>query len=129
MERSDDHQDSTTSTEIHKPVQETGDSVLESSTTVGNFCNVNRTLLTDSVASVEIDMQSYASNVDPEEIQCPMLPSNSLPYVEPSQEVGYSKPCSALVTGAAAVDPEVKEVYHLLKLVFIIALIVILLNE
>ena len=61
MQRSDDHQDSTTSTEIHKPLQETGDSVLESSTTVGNFCNVNGTLLTDSVASVEIDMRSYAS--------------------------------------------------------------------
>lgn len=127
MQRSDDHQDSTTSTEIHKPVQETGDSVLESSTTVGNFCNVNGTLLTDSVASVEIDMQSYASNVDPEEMGMDET-SNSLPYVEPIQEVGYSKP-SALVTGAAAVDPEVKEVYHFLKLVFIVALIVILLNE
>ena len=128
MQRSDDHQDSTTSTEIHKPVQETGDSVLESSTTVGNFCNVNGTLLTDSVASVEIDMQSYASNVDPEKMGMDET-SNSLPYVQPSQEVGYSNPCSALVTGAAAVDPEVKEVYHFLKLVFIIALIVILLNE
>ena len=110
-------------------MQETGDSVLESTTTVGNFCNVNGTLLTDSVASVEIDMQSYASNVDPEEMGMDET-LNSLPYIEPTQEVGYSKPCSALVTGAAAVvDPEVKEVYHFLKLVFIIALIVILLNE
>lgn len=80
MERSDDYQDSTTSTEIHKPVQETGDSVLESSTTVGNFCNVNGTLLTDYVASVEIDMQSYASNVDPEEMGMDET-SNSLPYM------------------------------------------------
>jgi len=49
-------------------------------------------------------------------------------YANPSQEVGYNKP-SALVTGAAAIDPEVKVVYDLLKVAFIIALMAVLLKS
>jgi len=49
-------------------------------------------------------------------------------YTEPSQEVGYSKP-SVLVTDAAEVDPEVKVMYRSFNPTFVLALMVILLQE
>ena len=82
--------------------------------------------LSDSGANaVETDTHVFASNTESEDIG---MDESSFPYTEPSQEVGHKEP-SALVTGAAAVDPEVKEVYHFLKLAFIIALMAILLKS
>lgn len=125
MEGSDDHQESSTAAEMPKPVQETGDSTTESSPTD----SINETLEADSsalavnVANAGCDTHTYASNAEFEELG---TDETSLPYAEPSQEVGDNKP-SALVVGAVAVDPEVREVYHVINLAFILTVMSILL--
>ena len=121
MEGSSDVQDSTTVANMRKPVQETGDGATESSIIVGN---ANGILLKDfngQAGNGQTFTQTCASNA-----MRGMDESSSL-YAKPSQEVGYNKP-SALVTGAAAIDPEVKVVYDL-KVAFIIALIAVLLKS
>ena len=122
MEGSNDVQDSTTAADMRKPVQETGDGATESSIIVGNG---NGILLEDSNGlggNVQTFTQIYA-----EFEETGMNETSSL-YAEASHEVGYNKP-SALVTGAAAIDPDVKVVYNLLKVAFIIALMAILLKS
>ena len=130
MEGSDHHQDSTTVVKMqHEPIQETGESTTGSSATIGTICNANGVLLEDSsglAANGQTITQMYASNAEVDELG--MDETSSL-YAEPSQEVGYNKPLSALVTGAAAVDPEVKMVHDFLKLTFIFALMAILLKS
>ena len=127
MEGSDHHQDSTTVVKmLHEPIQETGESTTGSSATI---CNANGVLLEDSsglTANGQTVTQMHASNAEVDELG--MDETSSL-YAEPSQEVGYNKPLSALVTGAAAVDPEVKMVHDFLKLTFIFALMAILLKS
>lgn len=124
MEGNDDHQESSTAAEMPKPVQETGDSTTGSSPTD----SINETLVADSsalavnVANVGRDAHTYASNAEFEELG---TDENSLPYAEPSQEVGDNKP-SALVTGAVAVDPEVREVYHLTFILTVMAILLIM---
>jgi len=122
MDGSNDVQDSITAANIRKPVQETGDGATESTLIVGN---ANGILLEDfnglggnDPTFIQIDAEFEERRMDE---------SSSL-YAKPSQEVGYNKP-SALVTGAAAIDPEVKVVYNLLKVAFIIALMAILLKS
>lgn len=56
------------------------------------------------------------------------MDETSMPYAEPSQEVGCHK-LSVLVTGAAAVDPEVKIMHCSLNPTFVLALMAILLLE
>ena len=127
MEGSDHHQDSTTVVKmLHEPIQETGESTTGSSATIGTICNVNGVLLDDSSGLAANVTQMYASNAGVDELG--MDETSSL-YAEPSQEVGFNKPLSALVTGAAAVDPEVKMVHDFLKLTFIFALMAILLKS
>ena len=114
--------DRTTTTNMHKPVQETGDSTTDSSTIVGTFGNVNGKLLEDCsglAGNSQTVMQLYASNAESEQ---KAMHETSLLYTEPCQEVGYNKP-SALVTGAAAVEPEVKMVSDLLTPAFIVAVL------
>jgi len=122
MEGSDDVQDSTTAADMRTPVQETGDGATELSIIVGN---ANRILLKDFnglAGNGQTFTQTCTSNATRG-----MDETSSL-YAEPSQEVGYNKP-SALVTGTAAVDPEVKVVYDLLKVAFIVALMAVLLKS
>jgi len=122
MEGSDDVQDSTTAADMRKPVQETGDGATESSVIVDN---ANGILLKDFnglAGNGQTFTQICASNA-----MRGMDETSSL-YAKPSQEVGYNK-SSALVTGAAAIDPEVKVVYDLLKVAFIIALMAVLLKS
>ena len=122
MERSNDVQDSTTAADMRKPVQETGDGATESSIIVGN---ANEILLED-FNGLGGNSRTF-TQIHPEFEGRSMEETPSL-YAEPSQEVGYNKP-SALVTGAAAIDPEVKVVYNLLKVAFIIALMAVLLKS
>ena len=122
MEGRDDVQDSTTAADMRKPVQETGDGATESSIIVDN---ANRILLKDFnglAGNGQTFTQTCASNAVRGTDETSSL------YAEPSQEVGYNKP-SALVTGAAAIDPEVKVMYNLLKVAFIIALMAVLLKS
>ena len=121
MEGSDDLQDSTNADNMCKPVQETGDGATESSIIIGN---ANGVLLEDFNGLAGNDQtftQTCASNA------MSGIEETSSLYAEPSQEVGYNKP-SALVTGAVAIDPEVKVVYDL-KVAIIIALMAILLKS
>ena len=102
MEGSDAHQDSVEM--LHESIQETGEVTTESSATIGTISNANGVLLEDSsglAANGQTVTQMYASNVEVDELG--MDETSSL-YAEPSQEVGYNKPLSALVTGAAAVE-------------------------
>ena len=122
MEGSDDVQYSTTAADMHKPVQETGDGAIESSIIIGNVNGINSSGL---AGNGQTFTQICASNAGIAELG--MDETSSL-YAEPSQEVGYNKP-SALVTGAAAVDPEVKVVYDLLKVAIIVALMAVLLKS
>ena len=127
MEGSDDHQDSVEM--LQESIQETGESTTGSSATIGTICNANGVLLEDSSGLAAIGQtvtQMHASNAEVDELGMDETPSL---YAEPSQEVGYNKPLSALVTGAAAVDPEVKMVHDFLKLTFIFALMAILLKS
>ena len=120
MEGSDDHQDSAAVAEmLHKPVQETGDSTIESS---GTFCNANGIDSSRLAKNGQTVTQFCETNAESERKS---MDETSLLYAEPSQEVGYNKP-SALVTGA---DPEVKMVHNFLKLAFIFALMAILLKS
>ena len=117
----------TTAAEMDKPKQETGEHTQESSPTVGTLYSVNGTLLTDSseVAVINTHEYFYTSNAKSEEV---VTDEASVLYTEPSQEVGYNK-SSALVTGTAAVDPEVKVMYPFLTPTLILALIAILLKR
>ena len=124
MEGSKDVQDSTTAADMRKPVQETGDGATESSIIVGNE---NEILLENSNGlggNGQTFTQIYA------EFEERHMEETSSLYAAaaPSQEVGYNK-SSALVTGAAAIDPEVKVVYDLLKVAIIIALMAVLLKN
>jgi len=123
MEGTNDVQDSTTAADMRKPVQETGDGATESSIIVGN---ANEILLEDFNGlggNSQTFRQIYA------EFEERGVEETSPLYAEPSQEVGHDKP-SALVTGAAAaIDPEVKVVYNLLKVAFIVALMAVLLKS
>ena len=122
MEGSNDVQDSTTAADMRKPVQETGDGATESSIIVGN---ANEILLKDFnglAGNGQTFTQTCASKATRG-----MDETSSL-YAKPSQEVGYDKP-SALVTGAVAIDPDVKVVYNLLKVAFIVALMAVLLKS
>ena len=122
MEGRDDVQDSTTAANMCKPVQVTGDSTTESSIIVGN---ANGILLKDFnglAGNRQTFTQICASNA------VRGMDETSSLYAKPSQEVGYNKP-STLVTGAAAINPEVKVVYDLLKVAFIIALMAALLKS
>jgi len=122
MEGSKDVQDSTTAADMRRPVEETGDGATESSIIVGN---ANRILLENSIG-LGGNGQTFRQNYT--EFEERRMEETSSLYAAPSQEVGYNKP-SALVTGAAAIDPEVKVVYDLLKVVIIIALMAVLLKS
>ena len=123
MEGSDDVQESTTAADMRKPVQATGDGATESSIIVGN---ANGILLKDFNGLAGNDGQTFTQTCASNAVRG-MDETSSL-YAKPSQEVGYNKP-SALVTGAAAIDPEVKVVYDLLKVAFVIALMAVLLKS
>jgi len=115
----------TTAAEMDKPVQETGESTQESSPTVGTLYSVNGTLHVSELAVINTHEDFYTSNTNCDEV---VKEETSVLYTEPSQEVGYNKP-SVLVTGTAAVDPEVKVMYPFLTPTLILALIAILLQR
>lgn len=92
MERSDDVQDRITAANMCEPVQETGDSTTEPSTIAGNANGINSSGLAGNGWTFT---QISASNAEIAELG---MDETSLPYADPSQEVGYNKP-SVLVTG------------------------------
>ena len=104
MEGSNDRSRSTAA-EMDKPIQETGDSTLEPSLTVGN----------------ENGTHVYSSMANFEELHVGVDETSKV-YAEPSQEVGHNKP-SVLVTGATVGDPEVKITFAFRIATFIVALV------